>query len=323
MRRNFWRTIVAALLVGTTMTAGLAADFPTKPIRIIVPYPAGGSTDIAARAVADALSRRIGQTVFVENKAGAGTLIGAEAVAHSQPDGYTLLYGTNATTTSPLIVRNTQFNFQRDLVPVSLVLVAPLILLTNPDLPVHNVTELIALLRAKPGSINVGFPGIGTVNHLASILFNREVGVKTELIPYKGNAEVQQGLLRGDINLAFDAIISSKAYVDSGKVRALAMSSATRSSAMPELPTIAASGLPGFEAIFWNGVLAPAGTPPAVISRLNAEIDAVVKVPEMAAKLRALGADPAGGSVQNFERRIASDLDKWGRLIREMNIRAD
>lgn len=323
MRRKLFRAFVAALLVSTTMTSGFAADFPTKPIRLIVPYPAGGSTDIAARAVADALSRRLGQTVFVENRAGAGTLIGAEAVARSQPDGYTLLYGTNAVTTTPLIVRHTDFNFQRDLAPVSLVLVAPLILLTNPDLPVRNVADLIALMRAKPGSINVGFPGLGTVNHLASILFNREVGVKTELIPYKGNTEVQQGLLRGDINLAFDAIISSKAYVDSGKVRALAMSSATRSSAMPELPTIAASGLPGFEAIFWNGVLAPAGTPPAVISRLNAEIDAVVKVPEMAAKLRALGADPAGGSVQNFERRIISDLDKWGRLIREMNIRAD
>ncbi len=323
MRRKFFRAVAVVLSVCTTITATFAADFPTKPIRLVVPYPAGGSTDIAARAVADALSRRVGQTVFVENRAGAGTLIGAEAVARSQPDGYTLLYGTNASTTTPLIVRKTQFNFQRDLAPVSLVLVAPLILLTNPDLPVHNVAELIALLRAKPGSVNVGYPGLGTVNHLASILFNREAGVKTELIPYKGNAEVQQGLLRGDIKLAFDAIISSKSFVDSGKVRALAVSSATRSSAMPELPTIAASGLPGFEAIFWNGVLAPAGTPPEVISRLNVEFDAVVKVPEMAAKLRSLGAEPAGGSIQNFERRISGDLDKWGRIIREMNIRAD
>ena len=323
MGRMFFRAFVAALLLSTTITTGMAADFPTRPIRLVVPYPAGGSTDIAARAVADALGRRMGQAVFVENRPGAGTLIGAEAVARAQADGYTLLYGTNAVTTTPLMVRQTEFNFQRDLAPVSLVLVAPLILLSNPALPAQNVAELIALLRAKPGSINIGYPGLGTVNHLASILFNREAGVKTELVPYKGNADTQLGLLRGDVNLAFDAIISSKSYVDSGKMRALAVSGATRSSAMPDLPTLAASGLPGFEAIFWNGVLAPAGTPAAIISRLNAEIDAVVKAPEMAAKLRDLGSEPAGGSIQNFERRISSDLDKWGRIIREMNIRAD
>jgi len=322
MRRQFFRAIAAALLAGSITTL-FGADYPSRPVRLIVPYLAGGATDIAARAVADGLGRRIGQPVVVENRPGAGTLIGAEAAARSQPDGHTLLYAATSVSITPLINRNAELNFQRDLAPVSMTLVAPLILLVNPELKVNNIGELIATARAKPGSLNFGYPGSGSVNHLASILFNREAGVRTELIPYKGNADSLQGLMRGDANLAFDAIMSSKSFVESGKLRALAVSGATRSSIMPELPTLAASGLPGFEAIFWNGVFAPAGTPPAIIARLNTEIDAVLKSPEMVNKLRSLGSEPGGGSPQDFERRISSDLDKWGRIIRELNIRAD
>lgn len=311
---------VLAGLMSCSMASG--AEFPDRSIRMVVPYPAGGSTDIAARAIANAVSLRLNQQVVVENRPGAGAMIGASAVARAEPDGYTLLYAATSVSLTPLINTNTDFNFQRDLAPVSMTLAAPLVLLANPTLPAKSVTDLLDAMRSAPEPVKFGFPGMGSVNHLASIHFNDLAGVQTLLVPYKGNSDSLLGLLRGDVSLAFDAIMSSKAHIESGAVNALAVSSSTRSSVLPNVPTISEQELEGFDVIFWNGVFAPSGTPETVIALLNAAFDAVLQAPEMKEKLRDLGAEPAGGTTAQFQQQINNDLENWGRIIREQDIRA-
>lgn len=316
MKRLCTFAALAALLLACG-TAARAADYLEHPVQLVVPYPAGGSTDLAARLFATELSQRMKQAFVVVNRPGAGTLIGAREVVRSQPDGHTLLYTTTSTSLVALLNRNASLNFKQDLAPVALTLTAPMLLVANPSVPANNMVELLALLRSQPQKYNFAYPGMGGINHLATVLFARDAKVKAELIPYKGNADSLQALLGGSVQLAFDAISSAKPHVDSGKLKAIAVSSLERSSALPNVPTVDASGLPRFDAIFWNGFFAPAGTPPAVLERLNREIDAIVHTPRIRQKLVELGSEPAGGSIDDFKRRVDADLDRWGRIIRD------
>ena len=324
---GLWRLAVGALLAFSALAAAPMAGaqaYPAKPIRIVVPFPPGGATDILARAVAQKLTDAWGQAVVVDNRPGAGGNIGSEIVAKAAPDGYTLEMGTVGThAINASLYAKMPYDHVKDFAPVILVAGVPNVLVVNPSLPVSSVQELIAYAKANPGKLNFASSGNGTSIHLAGELFKVMAGVQMTHIPYKGSAPALQDLIGGQVQLMFDNLPPSLPHIKAGKLRALAVTSATRSSALPDTPTIAESGLPGFEASSWFGVLAPAGTPPAIIAKLNAEIAAWLASPEAKEKMLALGANIGGGSPEDFARHIAAETAKWQKVVKASGAKVD
>ena len=313
------------LVLALTLAEGAAAQgYPVKPIRFVVPYAPGGNTDILSRLLGQKLNEAWRQQVIIDNRPGAAGTVGAELVARAPADGYTIIMGSfgNIIVANSLY-KNLKYDPLKDFAPVALVSLPPGVLVENPAVPAQNVRELIAYAKSNPGRLNYGSPGSGAWNHLFFELFNTSAGVSIVHVPYKGIAPAVVDLLGGQVQLAMSAFPTALPHVRSGKLRALAVTSAKRSGLMTDVPTIAESGLPGYEAAGWFGVLAPAGTPPSVVTKLNTEINRILELPEVKASLASDGAEPAGGSPAQMADSARAASIKWGKIIRELNIRTE
>jgi len=312
------------MLALTLETSIAAQGYPIKPIRFVVPYAPGGNTDILARLLGQKLSEAWGQQVIIDNRPGAAGTVGAELVARAPADGYTLIMGSfgNIIVANSLY-KNLKYDPFRDFASIALVSLPPGILVENPAVPAQNVRELIAYAKSNPGRLNYGSPGSGAWNHLFFELFNASAGIAIVHVPYKGIAPAVVDLLGGQVQLAISAFPTALPHIRSGKLRALAVTSAKRSGLMTDVPTVAESGLAGYEAAGWFGVLAPAGTPPAVVAKLNAEINRILELPEVKASLASDGAEPAGGTPAQMTESARAASAKWSKLIRELNLRTE
>lgn len=323
MIHGLQRAALAALLTVFAFCVS-AQTFPTKPIRLVVPFPAAGTTDILAREVGQRLSVTLGQPVVIDNRPGAAGNIGADLVAKSAPDGYTLLMGTVGThAINASLYAKMPYDHVKDFVPVILVAGVPNVLEVNPALPVNSVADLIKLAKAKPGQINFASSGSGTSIHLSGELFKTMAGVDMTHVPYKGSAPAITDLMGGQVQVMFDNLPSSLQQIKAGKLRAIAVTSAKRSPALPDVPTIAESGLPGFEASSWFGLVAPAGTPPAIIARINADVNQWLQSSEAKEKLLAQGAVPAGGTPEQFAAHIRAETEKWAKVVKASGAKVD
>jgi len=297
--------------------------WPSRPIRFILPFPPGGGTDILGRLIAERLSASLGQPVVTENRGGAGGNVGAEAAARSAPDGYTIVLVAPSLAISPTLYSKINYDPVKDFAPVSLVATVPNVMITQASLPVQSLQEFIAFAKAKPGALNFGSGGAGTSNHLAGELFNIVTGAKLVHIPYKGVNLAMQDVLAGNVHLVFIGIPAAAPHIKAGKLRALALVAPQRSSALPDVPTVAEAGLRDFEVTTWYGVLAPAGTPRSVISRLNAELVKIMHSPDLKEKLAATGTDPLTSTPEEFAAYIQREIVKWGEVVRKAGVKAD
>ena len=310
------------LLLAALACAGASAqDYPSKPIRYVVPFPPGGSSDLIARAIAPRLSEKMGQQVVVENRPGAGGMIGVDIVAKAPPDGYTIgLAAAGALSSNIHLYPSMPFNPEKDLAPVTMLAIIPFFLVAHPSQP-GTLKELIAAAKAKPGALAVGYGGNGSTMHLAGELFNMMAGVKLQPVPYKGSGPVSTDVLGGQVPFGVVDVPSAIAHVRAGKMRALAVTSKRRIVAAPEVPTFEEAGVPGYEAIGWFGTVAPANTPPAVIQRLHREIVAALQDPEIRERALAAGAEPFTDTPQEFAALIREETRKWAEVIRTANIK--
>jgi tripartite-type tricarboxylate transporter receptor subunit TctC len=311
---------VAAALAAAGFAASRAAaadDYPSRPIVVVIPLPPGGTNDIMARAVADKMSASLGQRVVIENRnAGGSGTVGTREVAHATPDGYTILLGyTSTLATGPNLYPNVGYDPRKDFAPIGLIASAPALLLVHKDLPVHSVGELIALMKNATEPYQVGTPGIGTVNYLASVLFAEQAGVTVQQIPEKGSNPLITDMMGGFVKVGFNPIPVSRAALDGGFIRALAVTSAKHSSLMPELPTLAESGLPGFDATLSYGLLAPAGTPRPIVERLNKELQAALADPDVRKRIVLEGGEPEPGTPEQHAAVIDHEWTKWAAVI--------
>ncbi len=321
--RNGIRLICAALLAAAAGASPAQTGYPTRPVRMVVPSSAGGGTDIIARIITPKLSERLGQQVIIDNRPGAGTVIGGEVVAKSPPDGYTLLMCISTLATNPVMYKKMPYDALRDFAPITQTISASNILVVHPSLPVRTVKELIALARANPGQLNFGSAGKGTGPHLSMELFLSMAKLKMVHIPYKGSAPAIIDLLAGQVVVMTATMLTGIPHVRSGRLRALGVTGAQRTAAAPEVPTIAEAGLPGYEAVQWYGVLAPAHTPKDIIARLHGEIARILHLPDVKARFLADGADPVGNTPEEFARYIRAETEKWARVAREAGIRPE
>ena len=313
------RVMLKRLFTLTLMWGALAANaqsFPSKPIKMVVPFPAGGTVDFFARVVSTKLSESLGQPVLVENRAGAGGNIAVEAVAKSAPDGYTLLMGSEIVAINTSLYSRLSYDPIKDLAPITLVGTVPNILIVNPALPANSVKELIALAAKSPGKISFASTGQGTSSHLSSELFKLMANVDITHIPYKGGPPAVADLIGGQVNMMFINMPTGIGHVKSGKARILAVSSLRRVSQLPEVPTVDQAGLKGYDTQAWSGLYAPAGTPPEVIAKLNAEVVKILKMPAVREQLAAQGAEPVGDSPEEFARFMRDEIAKWAKLIK-------
>ncbi|WP_155808286.1 tripartite tricarboxylate transporter substrate binding protein [Bordetella petrii] len=318
MRRLLAGALCAA---GLAMAAGAAAQpYPNRPVNRVVPFPAGGTTDVLARALGQELAKSLGQPVVVENKPGAGATLGADYVAKAPADGYVLLMGAVHHTIATSVYRGLQYDFQKDFTPVTTVALVPNILVVNPRVPAQNVQELLALARQEPGKLTFGSNGMGTGQHLIGAQFQDMGGVKLLHVPYKGSGPLTTDLLGGQIDMSFDTITPVLAHVKSGKLRALAVTTDQRSAALPEVPTLQEAGLQGFNMGTWFGVLAPAATPPDVVARLNAEMVKIIKSPGFGQRMAEIGAVPIGDSSAHMAQQIKEDTERYARLVKQANV---
>ena len=313
--------VVTGLSVAFFALTTQAQGYPSKPLRIIVPFAPGGSTDIVARILADKLTTSLGQSVVVDNRAGAAGNIGAEAVAKAAPDGYTLLMATTGVMAiNNALYKNMTYDAARDLEPVSFTTSITNVLTVPLEIPAKSVAELIALAKAQPGKLSFASSGAGSSTHLSGELFKSMAGIDVLHIPYKGSGQALIDLMAGRVSMIFDNMPSVLTYIRGGKLRGLAVTGTKRSAAMPELPTIAEAGVPGYESLSWSGIAVPAGTPKEIVLRLNREIGSVLAMADVRQKLTELGADPVGGSPEVFAEHVRKERDKWSRLVRERNI---
>jgi tripartite-type tricarboxylate transporter receptor subunit TctC len=316
----FKRAIV--MMVFALAAASAHAAYPERAIHLIVPYPPGGLTDAVARAVAKGLSDRVQQPVVVENIAGGGGNIGADKAAKSPADGYTLYIGNNATVgLNTLMYKQLAFDPMADLAPIALIAESQTVLVVNPSLPAKSVAELIALAKAKPGQLNFGSTGTGGLSHLVGELFNSGAGIRMTHIPYKGTGPALTDLLGGQIQVMFND--TALPHIQSGKLRALAVTGAKRWPQLPDVPTLAELGMPGYETYNWFGILAPAKTPAAMVTRLNRELVAIMQDPAMKAWMEARGAEAVTSTPEEFAAYIKKDLAKWARVVKEAGIAAE
>jgi len=308
------RWLVPLLLSCVWASAG-AQDYPNRPLRMVVPYAAGGGVDIVARAVSQELSKRIGQPVVVENRTGAGSNIGSDFVAKAAPDGYTLLMASPANAINMSLYRKMPYDTQRDLAPVALVGAVPSVLVANPALPAATVAELIALAKAKPGSLNYGSGGSGTSEHLSAEMFKSQAGIDLVHVPYKGGANAMTDVISGQLSLMFTNMLGAMPYIRSGKLKAIAIADARRSPSLPDVPTFAESGFKDYEVSVWWGVMAPAKTPPPIIAYLNREIVASLGAPELKERLDSMGARIIGGTPEQFGAFITAEIGRWSKAV--------
>lgn len=299
-----------------------AQEFPARPVRLIVPQSPGGSTDVVARAVASRMTESLGQNVIVDNRPGAGSLNGTELVAKAAPDGHTVLVVAASFTINPAVRKKLPFDPERDFTPVTQLVTLPHILVLHPSVPATSVKEFIALAKSKPGVLNYGISGIATSTHMAGELFMHMTGIQMVSIPYKGGAPGMTALLGGQIQLYFATISTAIPHIRSGKLRALAVTTAKRSVAAPEFPTIEEAGVPGYEHASWVGMLAPAGVPRNILSKLNAESAKAVQSQDIRALLLRDGLEATGNSPRDFERIIKTEIAKWNKVARVANIQA-
>ena len=299
------------------------AQYPAKPVRMVVPFPAGGPTDVLTRVLAQKLSERWRAPVVVDNKPGAGGAIGSEFVARSAPDGYTLEMATSSTHSIGPALQKLPYDPLKDFTPVTQTWSAPNVLLVSAKLGVHDVRGLIALAKSKPGQLYFASSGIGTIPHLSAELFKHLAGIQIVHVPYKGTGLAMADIANGQVAMIFDSIITAQQFARTGEVRMLAVSSAKRSPLLPEVPTMAEAGVPGYESTTWFGVLGPAGTPPDVVAKVNRDIAAVLKTDDIRKRFAAAGAEPRGSSPQAFAALIRSEGEKWGRIIREAGIKVE
>ena len=314
---------VRFLALALTLVCGLVwaqADYPARPVRVIVPSPPGGGTDILARVLAQHLSKALGQPFVVENKPGAGNMIGIESVARSPGDGYTLLVTASTLALNSVLYKKVPYDPVRDFAPITLAATAPNVLVVNPALPAKSLAEFVALAKAKPGALSYGTPGIGTSPHLSMELLKSMAGIDLQHVPYRGTAAAVTDVIGGQIAATFANALTAKPHVDSGRVRALAVSGPSRVEAFPTVPTVAEAGVPGYEAMQWYGMVAPAGTPPQIIARLHAEAAKALQSSEMKEKLALDGAQPVGSTPAEFAALIRRELDKWTRVVRAAGI---
>ena len=304
--------------------ASHAASYPDRPVRLIVTYPAGGPADIAARALAQKLGELWGQQVVVDNRAGAGGIIGTELAAKAAPDGYTLLHGTAAgLIINSLLMKKLPYDAFRDFAPVSMVVMVPQLLVLHPGMPVNSLKELIALAKAKPGQLNYASVGAGSPNHLGMELLKSMSGIDMVHVPYKGATPAVADLIAGQVQLMFNGMSSVLPHVASGKLKAIAIGSARRSAAAPDVPTVAEAGLPGFEYIAWNGNFAPAATPRAIVLKLNADIRKALAAPDVVQRLSSLGSEPAAGTPEEFAAYLKQDYARWSAVVKAAGIKTE
>jgi tripartite-type tricarboxylate transporter receptor subunit TctC len=302
----------------------IAQSYPAKPVKMIVPFPPGGSLDFAGRLIAQKLTDAWGQSVVVENKPGAGGNIGADYVAKSPPDGYTILLGALSThAVNPSLYKSMPYDAAKDFAPITLIAVTPNVLVVNASLPVNNVKEFIAYAKANPGKLAFGSGSNGSAGHLAGELFKVETGTDAVHVPFKGGAPATQALLAGDTQFMFDNLANAMAQVKAGKLKALAVTTAQRSKLVPDLPTMAEAGLPGFDISTWYGFFAPAGTPPAIVTKWNADVTKILNSPEVRDKLMADGAEPAPNTPEQFAQMIANELTKYARIVKMSGAKVD
>ncbi len=299
-----------------------AQDYPTKPIRFIVPYPPGGGTDVVARILQEALAADLGQPIIIDNRGGAAGNIGTDLAAKAVPDGYTILFTLSSHTINPKLYDKLPFDVERDFVPVSLATLVPQILVAHPSVPANNVGELIALAKANPGKLNYASVGTGSPAHIAGELLKLRTGIDIVHVPYKGGGPAVIDTIGGQVQLAFVSMPAAWQHVKAGKLKALAVTSATRSLTAPDVPTIAET-VPGYVVDSWYGALAPAKTPPAAVARLNAAFAKVLEYPQVKERLLAQGAEAAPSSPAEFDRRIKDELAKWELVIKAANLRPD
>jgi tripartite-type tricarboxylate transporter receptor subunit TctC len=312
---------IAVLLLALTASA-VAQDYPSKPVRLIVPFPPGGSNDVVGRMIAQQLSDRLGKQVVVDNRGGAGGVLGSELAANAIPDGYTLLVISLAHAVSPWLYK-LNYDPIKSFAPVSILASGPNVLVVHPDLPVHSVGELIALAKQKPGELNYASAGIGSFQHMGGELFKLTAAVDIVHVPYKGGGPAMTDVLGGHTKIMFSSLVQTSGFVRNGQLRALGTGGSHRSSVLPDVPTIAEAGLPGYEATNWWGIVAPAGTPPAIVEKLHSEISAVQNSEQTKKQFATEGAEIVQMGSAEFGTFMASEIKKWERVVKESGIKAE
>jgi tripartite-type tricarboxylate transporter receptor subunit TctC len=321
---NFVRALFLTIIMLCGGAAYAQPAYPNKPVRLVVPFPPGGATDIVARAIGERLTVALGQPFVIENKAGASGNIGVEAVVRSPPDGYTLVVGAPQTLTiNPQLFRNMPFAPERDLAPIVVIATVPNVLIVSTKVTAKTPQELVALAKAKPGKLNYGSSSIGGTPHLSAELFKSMTGTDIAHIPYRGSSPALQDLAGGQIDMMFDNLPAALPHIRSGLVRGMAVTTLKRSPSAPELPTLDESGLKGFDSQGWFSLLAPVGTPQAVLDRLNAEVNRILTTAEFRERLQKVGAEPVGGSIADFRERLRSETARWAAVIKFAGITAE
>ncbi|MEW6258187.1 MAG: tripartite tricarboxylate transporter substrate binding protein [Pseudomonadota bacterium] len=321
-RRAF--LVLAALSLALPAAPAMAETYPSKPVKLIVPYPAGGTTDIIARLIATQLSEKFGQPFVVDNRAGASGAIGASAVAKSAPDGYTLLMGTaNTHGINSALQKSLPYDALKDFAPVTVVASTPNVIVVNPAFPAKTLQELIALAKAEPGKLNYGSTSSGGSPHMSAELLKMMTGINITHVPYKGAAPMLTDLAGGHIPIGFDNLPSAMPFIESGKLRALAVTTAKRWPGAPNIPTVAESGVPGYEVSGWFGILAPAGTPPAIVDQLQKAVAEAVAKPEVRKQLETVGAEPVANTPQAFAKQIEADVARWKQVAETTGVKLD
>ena len=313
--------ILAASLAATSAPA--QTDWPTKPVRIVVPFAAGGTTDITARVIAEQLTQSLKQAFVIDNRAGAGGNVGATEVARAGPDGYTYLMGTPGTQAiNQFLYPKMPYDTVKDFAPVSFVVRVPNVLVVNPGVGAKTIAELVAIAKARPGALSYGSPGNGSTGHLSTELFKSRAGIFAVHIPYRGSGPMLLDLMAGQIQMAIDNLPSAIPHIRSGKLVALGVTSEARNAQLPDVPTIA-SALPGYAAESWFVLMAPAGTPPAIVSRLSGEVDRILKKPEVVERFKGLGAEPVGGTPERLAQFIVAETRKWQQVVKASGAKVD
>jgi len=316
--------IACQVLVPTFHTGALAQPYPVKPLRLVIPYPPGGGADTIARPLAQKMSEKLGQQLVVENRGGANGNIGMEYVARAAPDGYTIVLALTAQlAVNPALYGKVPYDPVRDYAPITLFGTGTYILVVHPSLPAKSVKELVALAKARPGQIAYSSSGNGSGGHLAAELLNSMAGIRMLHVPYKGGGPALVDLIAGQVQVLFSTQLASWPHIQSGRIRALAVSTARRPASIPDLPTVAEAGLPGYDAGVWYGVLAPAGTPREVVARLNAEIVRALNAPDFRKFLEGNGIEPIGSPPEQLAQHIQSELVKWAKVVKDANVRVD
>jgi tripartite-type tricarboxylate transporter receptor subunit TctC len=324
--KTFHSLLAAAVCAALAHSPAVHAQaYPSKPVKIVVPYAPGGPNDIVARLLAEKLTQANGQTFLVENRPGGGSNIGAEAVAKSAPDGYTLLVAATSHSINMTLFpkENLKYDLVRDFAPVSLLMTGPLVLVTGPNVPARNVKEFVALAKSKPGKMAYGSSGNGASTHLAGEMLNARAGIQTIHVPYKGSGPALTDLMGGQIDFMVDTLISSMPFVKGKKINALAVTGKTRSPALPDVPTVAEQGYPGFEAVAWIGLLAPAKTPPEIVAKLNADVKKILELSDVKGRLSEQGFNAEWQKPEVFGTYMKNEVQKWGAIVKSANVKVE